>query len=107
MKKAVCFFLFLAIGFSVFGIEHSLNGSWGHGSSFVIRFNSSANEINIGSHQYRSNQIRIVDENTIAVNLPDGDIITIQYHLFTPTKGLFIITDRLNQKTDTFILKKF
>jgi len=88
MKKLLCLtFLFMLCFWSVFGFDSSLNGSWGFSDSELVKFNN--NEITFSGIIYRANQIRIINENTIIVNMNDI-LILIQYYFLSTDNLLFI-----------------
>jgi hypothetical protein len=94
MKKFICLFAMLSIGYGLFAFDRSLNGSWGltegKEKEEIIRFNT--NEIvlngeNIPSSDYSEG------ENTIYVYS-----LVIQYYLLSSKKMLLIMWD--NEKPE-------
>jgi len=108
MKKLVCFFAMISLGYGLFAFDRSLNGSWGltqgNEKEEIIRFNT--NEIIFNGELFRSGSYEEA-ENTIYFSDPEGGDVVIQYYLLSSKKLLFILWN-VNDPTEslTLILSK-
>ena len=92
MKKFVCFFAMIGIGYGLFAFDRSLNGSWGliqgREKEEFLRFNT--NEIILMDQLFRSHDYEEA-ENSIYISDFDGGAVVLQYYLLSPNKLLFIL----------------
>ncbi len=92
MKKIVCFFVMISLGYGLFAFDRSLIGSWGlianKEKEEFVRFN--ANEMILINETFSSGDY-IEGDNTIYISDFDGDSVIIQYYLLSPNTLLFIL----------------